>query len=124
MYNNLYMFENNLSKLNNIRLKEELKNIPITDCTADIAFVTTANGNIVFMKGEIPTDHTIDPIGYAQGLITPNMNEFAKNDVIAAGSEFLNTFLKKLPFCCFFWFSSNVNKNAGIPIIKALPKDT
>ena len=82
MYNNLYMFENNLSKLNNIRLKEELKNIPITDCTADIAFVTTANGNIVFMKGEIPTDHTIDPIGYAQGLITPKMKEFVKNDVI------------------------------------------
>ena len=31
------------------------------------------------MKGEIPTDHTIDPIGYAQGLITPKMKEQGNN---------------------------------------------
>ena len=48
----------------------------------------------------------------------------AKKDVIAAGSEFLNTLPKNFPFFCFFWFSSNVNKNAGIPIVNALPSDT
>jgi len=76
------MFEKNLSYLNNVRLKEELKNIPITSCISDIGFVNTANGNVVFMKGEIPTDDTIDPIGYAKSLITPQMKEFQKNDVI------------------------------------------
>ena len=54
----------------------------------------------------------------------PTIATIARNDVIAAGSESVKTFLKKSPFCCFFWFSSNVNKNAGIPIVNALPKET
>lgn len=78
------MFESNLAQLNNERLKETLKNIPITDCTSNISFVNTANGNVVFLKGEIPTDDTIDPIGYAQSLITPQMRSFEKDDIVVS----------------------------------------
>lgn len=78
------MFEKNLSKLNNNRLKEELQSIPITDCTNDIAFVQTLNGNIVFLKGDIPTEDTIDPVGYAKSLVTADMKAFSHNDIIAS----------------------------------------
>lgn len=81
MYNK-GMFENNLAKLNNIRLKEELQNIPISSCTNDIAFVQTLGGQIVFLKGEIPTDDTTDPIAYAKSLITDEMKDFGSNDII------------------------------------------
>ena len=76
------MFEQNLAKLNNKRLRDELLNTPITDCTGDIAFVTTENGNVIFLKGEIPTDDTTDPIGFAKSLVTQKMKEFTRNDVI------------------------------------------
>ena len=76
------MFEENLAKLNNTRLRNELLNIPITECTNDIGYVTTENGHVIFLKGEIPTDDTIDPIGFAKSLITPKMKEFTKNDII------------------------------------------
>ncbi len=83
MYNK-NMFEKNIEKLSNIKLKERLKSIPITDCTNDIAFVQTLNGNIVFLKGEIPTEDTIDPIGYAKSLVTSDMKNFSNNDIIAS----------------------------------------
>lgn len=76
------MFEENLAKLNNTRLRNELLNIPITECTNNIGYVTTENGHVIFLKGEIPTDDTIDPIGFAKSLITPKMKEFTKNDII------------------------------------------
>ena len=76
------MFEENLAKLNNTRLRNELLSIPITDCTNDIGYVTTENGHVIFLKGELPTDDTIDPIGFAKSLITPKMKEFTKNDII------------------------------------------
>ena len=75
MYNK-GMFENNLAKLNNTRLKEELQNIPLSSCTNDIAFVQTLGGQIVFLKGEIPTDDTTDPVAYAKNLITDDMKNF------------------------------------------------
>ncbi len=78
------MFENNLSKLKNLRLKQELSSIPISDCTSDIAYVQTLNGNIVFLKGDIPTEDTIDPIGYAKSLITADMKLFTSNDIIVS----------------------------------------
>ena len=81
MYNK-GMFENNLAKLNNTRLKEELQNIPLSSCTNDIAFVQTEGGHIVFLKGEIPTDDTTDPVAYAQSLISDEMKEFGINDII------------------------------------------
>ena len=83
MYNK-NMFEKNIEKLSNIKLKERLKSIPITDCTNDIAFVQTLNGNIVFLKGEIPTEDTIDPIGYAKSFVTSDMKNFSNNDIIAS----------------------------------------
>lgn len=81
MYNK-GMFENNLAKLNNTRLKEELQNIPLSSCTNDIAFVQTLGGQIVFLKGEIPTDDTTDPVAYAKNLITDDMKNFGSNDII------------------------------------------
>lgn len=82
MYNN-YMFENNLLKLNNPRLREELNNIPLSECTGNISFAATENGSVVFLKNGIPTDDTQDPAAYAQSLITSKMKELSKNDVIA-----------------------------------------
>lgn len=76
------MFEGNLACLKNTRLRDCLLNIPITDCTKDISFVVNEAGNVIFVKGEIPTDDTINPIGYAQSLITQKMKEFTKNDII------------------------------------------
>ena len=81
MYNN-YMFQNNLSKLNNSRLRNELLNLPLAKCTEEIAYVTTAQGDIVFVKGDLPTDDTIEPIKYTQGLITDKMKSMAANDII------------------------------------------
>lgn len=81
MYNKI-MFEKNIEKLSNIKLKERMKDIPINACTEDIAFVQTLNGNIVFLKGEIPTEDTIDPIGYAKSLVTNDMKNFSNTDTI------------------------------------------
>ena len=81
MYNN-YMFQNNLSKLNNSRLRNELLNLPLAECTGEIGYVTTAQGDIVFVKGELPTDDTIEPIKYTRGLITDKMKSMAANDII------------------------------------------
>ena len=81
MYNK-NMFENNLSKLTNNRLKEDLQRISITSCIKNVAFVKTHKGNVVFLKGDIPTDDTIDPVGYAKSLVTRTMKDCSSNDII------------------------------------------
>ena len=76
------MFDKNLSKLNNIRLKEKLKSIPFSECSEDVAFVNTLDGNVVFLKDDIPTEDTERPIEYAKSLVTQTIKSFKHNDVV------------------------------------------
>lgn len=81
MYNKI-MFESNLSKLRNERLINELRNIPLATCTGHIAFVNSPDGDVVFLKGDIPVEDPNNPIGYVKSLITDKMKSFNTNDII------------------------------------------
>lgn len=76
------MFNKNIEALKNNRLKETLKNINIADASKNVTFVETLDHNIVFLKNEIPVEETTTPIEYIKSLITDEMKQFEKNDII------------------------------------------